>query len=220
MVKIISWPKQTYLCCLNVDVNPGFWCDSPDLCTHGSFRQRKTGQEWNKVALRAQIFLFSKLFSMCTNPMDYILTNFCDTMLSDYKTRFILLFAASYIGKIDLLHFKVHEYLNLFCLNVRYVNWRASVHKEKEFCVLFCFVFSTTIQSVQFPQWTESTKIQERNCQWMNEEIFYRMAGSENLYLQCMVMRCYSLSETTYVCERDCLQLFSWKNKSYFENNC
>ena len=59
---------------------------------------------------------------MCTNPMDYILTNFCDTMLSDYKTRFILLFAASYIGKIDLLHFKVHEYLNLFCLNVRYVN--------------------------------------------------------------------------------------------------
>lgn len=42
---------------------------------------------------------------MCTNPMVYILTDFRDTMLSDYKTRSIVLFAASCISKIDLLHF-------------------------------------------------------------------------------------------------------------------
>lgn len=203
-------------------------CDTSVFCIYsGSFSQRNTGQERNIAVLRAQIS-FSKLFSMCTNPMVYILTDFRDTMLSDYKTRSIVLFAASCISKIDLL--LLGELLGSWVPEFFLLEWKTC--KLKSLCaqregilcfVLFCFVYSTTIQSVQFPQWTGSTKIQERNCQWMNEEIFYRMAGSENLYLQCMVMRCctvYSLSETTYVCDRDCLQLFSWKNKSNFDNNC
>ena len=72
--------------------------------------------------------------------------NFCGTMLSDYKTCPSLLFAASCTGKIDLLHFCVHEYRN--CLNKKHVNWRASVHKEEKFCggffVLFCFLHYNT----------------------------------------------------------------------------